>query len=313
MTYPYGSGGNGTDTTYPSGKIIPELWSATYLVKWHLDTVFDKIVNTDYEGAFANMGDVIHIRTIPNMTINKYYKGVAVSYERPVHAVVDMYINQGQTWAFSLYDIDLKQSSIELAKTWAEEAKTQMHEAIETELFEDWYTGAHADNKGASAGAKSGDIDFGSAGAPRYVNADNVDDLITDVSLAFSEQNVPRGDRALVVPEWVGKFVKLSKMFTADKTGDSKGRLLSGVLGEVDGVMIYTSNNVEYTTDATAGVTAYNAFANHKKAISFATQLAENEVLRDPDDFQDLSRGLQIYGSKVTKAEGVIHLYIAKG
>lgn len=314
MAIGYGAGGAGSDPTTPYGTIIPELWSATYLQKWHLETIFDKIVNTDYEGQFQNQGDVIHIRTIPDITINKYYKGTTgLSYQRPNHAVVDMKIDQAQYWALSLNDIDMKQSNIELAETWATEAKTQLHETIETELFEDWYSSAHASNKGNSAGVKSADIELGATGAPRFVTKENVDEFLTDVALVLDEQNVPKGDRALIVPFVIGKLIKVSGMFTADKTGDSKGRLISGVIGEVDGLMIYCSNNVEQVTDATLGIKAYNAFACHKKAISFATQMTKIEDLRSESDFNDLARGLQVYGSKVTKAEGVVHAYIAKG
>lgn len=315
MTFPYQQAGS-TDATM--ANVIPELWSATYLVKWHLETVFDKIVNTDYEGEFSKMGDVVHIRTIPDMTINKYFKGIntgngQVTYERPTVGNVDLLIDEGQYWAFSLQDIDLKQGSIELANTWATEAKTQMHIAIEAELFADWHDDATALNKGNAAGAKSLNIKLGTTGAPRYINSSNVDDFLTDVTLVLDEQNVPSGDRALIVPKFVGKFIKMSDKFTADKTGDAKGRLISGLLGEVDGLLIYASNNVESVVDATAGVTCYNAFANHKMAISFATQLEENEVIRDQFDFRDLSRGLQVYGSKTTKSEGVVECYIAKG
>jgi len=315
MTFPYQEAG-ASDATM--ANVIPELWSATYLVKWHLETVFDKIVNTDYEGEFNKMGDVIHIRTIPDMTINKYYKGVntgngQLTYARPTTGNVDMLIDQGQYWGFSLQDLDLKQGSIELANTWATECKTQMHITIEAELFADWHDDAIAANKGNSAGAKSLNIKMGATGAPRYINKDNVDDFLTDVTLVLDEQNVPKGNRALVVPEFVGKYIKLSDKFTADKSGNAKGAIISGILGEIDGLLIYTSNNVESVVDATAGVTCYNAFANHKKAISFATQLEKNEVIRDQYDFRDLSRGLQVYGSKTTKSKGVVEAYIAKG
>ncbi len=315
MTYPYQTA-NGTDATM--ANVIPELWSATYLVKWHLETAFDKIVNTDYEGEFSKMGDVIHIRTMPDMTINTYYKGVndstgQLTYARPTVGNVDMLIDKGKYWAFSIQDLDLKQGSIDLANSWAEECKTQMHIEIESDLFADWYDDADASNKGNSAGASSGNIQLGATGSPRYINAENVDDFLTDVTLVLDEQNIPSKDRALVVPKFVGKFIKMSDKFTADKTGDAKGRLISGLIGEVDGLLIYCSNNVESVADAGAGVTCYNAFANHKKAISFATQLEKNEVVRDQYDFRDLSRGLQVYGSKVTKATGVVHCYISKG
>lgn len=310
--YTDGAGGSQSDATGPSGKVIPYLWSAKYLVKWHKETVFDSLVNTDYEGEFQKYGDKITIRTIPNITITKFYKDQALVYERPTHAVVEMYIDQGQAWSFSLSDIDLQQSDIELANTWAEEALTQMHEKIEEELFVDWHDEAAAANKGKTAGAVSGDIDMGTDAEPRYITKDNVDDFLTDVTLVLDEQNVPDMDRSIVVPKWMGKLIKVSPMFAdASKMNDGKSRLLTGLIGEVDGLTIYTSNSLE--TDTTNGVKSYHSFANHKKAISFATTIEENEVMRDQTTFRDLSRGLQVYGSKVTKPEGVVDCVIARG
>ena len=313
MTFPYSTSG-GTDSTM--AYAVPELWTATYLVKWHLETVFDKIVNTDYEGEFSKMGDTIHIRKIPNITINDYYKIVSggVVYERPTTTEVQMLIDKGKYWGFSLADVDTKQSDVELANTWATEAKRQMHIAIETDLFEDWADeGTATYNKGNSAGKKSGNIKLGASGAPRFINQENVADFLTDVTLVLDEQNVPQDDRAIIVPKFVAKFIKMSPHFTADKTGEGKGRLISGLLGEIDGLMVYASNNVDSETDSTLGITVYNCFACHKKAISFATQLQENEVIRDQTYFRDVSRGLQIYGSKVTLSDGVVSCIIAKG
>lgn len=145
------------------------------------------------------------------------------------------------------------------------------------------------------------------------MTAENISDFLTDITLVLDEVNVPQDDRALVVPKFVAKYIKMSPDFTSDRTGEAKGRLISGLLGEIDGLMIYASNNVDSDTDAILGITVYNAFACHKKAISFATQLEENETIRDVNDFQDLSRGLQIYGSRVTKSDGVVSCIIAKG
>ena len=45
--------------------------------------------------------------------------------------------------------------------------------------------------------------------------------------------------------------------------------------------------------------------AGHKSAITFASQFTKTETVRNPSDFGDLVRGLQVYGMKVVKPEAL--------
>lgn len=65
-----------------------------------------------------------------------------------------------------------------------------------------------------------------------------------------------------------------------------------------------------YTDTGAAGTTATPPnvdfiIAGTPMAYSFANQLIETEALRDPNQFRDIVRGLNIYGSKVTHPEGI--------
>jgi hypothetical protein len=47
--------------------------------------------------------------------------------------------------------------------------------------------------------------------------------------------------------------------------------------------------------------------------LTFAAQLTKNENLRCSDTFGWEYRGLYVYGRKVVKPEGLVHLYCYKG
>jgi len=77
----------------------------------------------------------------------------------------------------------------------------------------------------------------------------------------------------------------------------------------IDRFTIYSSNQVlKNTTD-----TAWSCMFGDKNAITFASQILNNEMLRNPNDFGDLQRGLQVYGRKVVDAPGLGMLYASAG
>ena len=71
------------------------------------------------------------------------------------------------------------------------------------------------------------------------------------------------------------------------------------------------SNNIDTTTDG--DYTVFNCMFGHKCAITFASQLVKNESLKNPNDFGDLLRGLQVYGYETIKTEALGHLYAYNG
>lgn len=75
----------------------------------------------------------------------------------------------------------------------------------------------------------------------------------------------------------------------------------------IDRFEIYNSNNILPVTEGT--VKCYSAIFGHKSAITFASQLVENETIPNPKDFGKLMRGLQVYGYEVIKPESMGTLY----
>jgi hypothetical protein len=78
----------------------------------------------------------------------------------------------------------------------------------------------------------------------------------------------------------------------------------------IDRFMIYASNQIATTTDSST--TVYNCLFGHPTALTFASQLIKNEILKNPDDFGDLLRGLQVFGYETIKTEAMGHFYAAK-
>lgn len=305
MAYPVAAG-----VTSHSGNYTPEIWSGKTLVKFYKATVFGSIANTDYEGEIKSHGDVVKIRTVPDITINDYAVGQKLSYERPAKALVELNINKGKYYAIAINDVEKLQSDIAYVEKWTDDAGQQMAIKIDTDVLENVYSDAHASNQGLTAGAISGAYSMGVSGTPLGVSKSNILDTIVDCGSVLDEQNVPNTDRWLVLPALLCGLIKKSDLKDASLSGDGQSIMRNGRLGIVDRFTLYMSNNVKTATDGSD--TVYNCIAGHPSAITFASQLTENETLKNPDDFGDLMRGLQVYGYNANKPDCMVYLYVKK-
>jgi len=317
MTYPINAN---TGTTYVSGNglsgtYIPEIWSSKLLEKFYLSTVFGAIANTSYEGEITRLGDKVKIRTVPDITISEYQIGMNLNYERPRADNVELLIDKGMYYAFAVNDVEEKQADIAYVDKWSDDAGQQMKIKIDTSLLASVYADVNSYNAGNSAGKISGDISLGATGTAGEsavaITTSTVIDTITQCGLALDEQNVPETDRWIVLPAWVCQRIKNSELKDASLSGDGKSILRNGRVGMIDRFEIFSSNNVAVTTETSTK--CYNAIFGHKSAITFASQLTENEKMKNPTDFGELLRGLQVYGFKVIQPTAIGKLYCKKG
>ena len=174
------------------------------------------------------------------------------------------------------------------------------------------YAQAAATNAGATAGKVSGDIDLGSAGSPLAVTKDNILDVIADLGLVLDEADVPEEDRKLTLPSWATRLVKSSDFRDASLAGDNTSIFRNGRLGILDRFEVFTSNNVAHAADGANE--AFEVFANHKSALTFAAQIAEEQTGDlGTTGFGAFAKILTVYGFKVTNADGLAHAHIMKG
>ena len=316
----YGAG-SGVDGY--AANFIPEVWSGKLQVKFYKSTVLGEITNNDWEGEIKGQGDKVHIRTIPTITINNYQKGMNLTNQVPTSTPLELNIDKGKYFAVVLDDVDEVQADVKLMDIFTNDASQQMKIAIDGDVLGNVYADAASANKGATAGAISGDINLGATGAPRAVSKSNVLDLILDMGQCLDEQNVPEDGRWLVIPAWMAAMIKNSDLKQAYLTGDSVTPLRNGKIGMIDRFTVYISNNLSKVTDlgsdSAAGGTggaadksAWNIMAGTRDAISFASQITNVETLRAQSTFGNIMRGLNVYGYKVTKPEALVSAYVSK-
>jgi len=108
------------------GTFIPEIWSGKLIEKFYNATVLSAIANTDYEGEIKNMGDTVHIRTKPTITIRAYQVNQDLLIERPSSNIVDLTIDYAFYFNEALDDVMEVQSDINMLSMWSDDAAIRL-------------------------------------------------------------------------------------------------------------------------------------------------------------------------------------------
>ncbi len=293
-----------------SGSYIPRLYATKLLVAFYAATVFGAIATTEHEDQLQKFGDTLRIRTLPDIESKDYVKGQELDIQTPEGGYIDLVIDKGKYWAIAVNDLDKKQIDVDYVTKWSEHASTKQKIAIDSDILSNIYGDVHADNKGSSAGAISGDINLGTTGTPIALTRDNiVQVLVEHAGLVLDEQNVPDEGRWVLLPSWATARLKTSDLKDASLTGDGKSTLRNGRIGMIDRFEVYQTNQL--ATNSSDSAT--NAMFGQPEALAFASQMTNTETLKNPKDFGDIIRSLQAYGYKVLKPEAMGHLYCSKG
>lgn len=309
MAYPIAAG-SVVSPAY-SGTFIPQIWSSKLVEKFYATSVFPAISNTNYEGEIKGQGDLVKIRTVPDIVINDYSAGQTLTNQRPASSVVELLIDKGKYWSAVIDDVLEIQADVDQMNIWSQDAAEKMKISIDRGILAVLGPLTAAANRGATAGALSANINLGVTGTPVALTKVNVIDFLVDMNEVLSQQNIPEVGRFFVIPFWAASLIKKSDIKDASMSGDGQSVMRNGRLGQIDGTTIYVSNNLTNVTDTALSCT--NIYAGHKNALTFASQLVKTETLRAESTFGDIMRGLQVYGYKMIDPTAMASGYVYKG
>ncbi|MER5651220.1 N4-gp56 family major capsid protein [Streptosporangium sp. NPDC002524] len=271
-------------------SFIPEWWSALLQRSMNANAVVSSelCTNRDYEGD-ARSGNVVHINSLIDPTVSTY-NGGTITTNRLSTSAVDLLIDQGDYFSFTLKDVERAQQVGNVAPTATAQAGQKLVEAS------DLYVGSQML---ANAGTKGVALDIpatGNAGDALYEQI--VDEIIT----VLDEAKIPEDGRFLIVtPKVKATLLKSNRFLDASAYG-SNDPIFNGVVGRLAGFTVSMSTNLPRTS----GTYTMDIIAGHSMATTFAEQIEEVENLRDPEDFGSIIRGLHVYGAKVIRPEALV-------
>lgn len=268
----------------------PEVWAAVLLSSLKKALVFGDLVNSDYEGEIREAGDTVTVNSVSRPTIGTYQPGITnIDPQQLTTAQRKLVVDQAKYFAFEIDDVDARQARgggvmgealIEAGYGLAD---------IADQFLAGLYTGAASANN------------LGIVAVPTGTPTAAYDSVLVPLKVKLDEANVPTSGRWCVLPPWMhGRLLRDDRFIRADAAGVSDPASMNGRVGRAAGFDIRVSNNAPFVSGDD-----YEVIAGYRGAISFAQQINKVEAYRPDNSFSDAIKGLQLYGAKLMRPDGI--------
>lgn len=269
---------------------VPQVWSAKLISTLQKSCVMLQCVNRNYEGDIQNAGDTVNI-IVPGDVSVKTFTGDALTYSELAPTNMQLVIDQRKLFAFKINDVALAQTNTDIMEAHMENA-TKAIEAAQDAFLLTKQLDVPAENI------------IGAATAVQ-LKADNIySQFVTLAKLLKKANAVSNGQKPWVVinPDIEAILLQSSQFTSGYQLADET--LREGSIGRIAGMDVLVSTNLV----AADGKIAVLAGTND--AITFASQVAKIESIRDTQTFSDLVRGLYLYGAKTVVPHALAKLVV---
>ena len=288
----------------PVGNWAPAIYSQKVLKYFRRASVVEAITNTDYTGEIENFGDTVNIIKEPTITVKDYARGQTVNTENLDDNQIQLTIDQGSYFAFKVDDIEERQSHINFEALATSSGAYALKKNYDYNVLKYIY-----DNAVASTGT------LGTQGTSANTG-DEVANLVSQAATELDKNDVPEENRWLVAPPQFYEVLRQagSKIMDMSITGGGASPLLNGRVtdSKLHNFDLYVSNAIAVGATGSAATQTFGSSSTsgqtlilygHMSGVATASHIAKTEVIRDPDSFSDIVRGLHVYGRKVLRAE----------
>lgn len=276
-------------------NFIPEIWSARLLESLKKELVFGgpDVINRDYEGEIANVGDTVHIVSVGRPTVNDYVaNSTVIAPEELADADQTLIINRSKYFAFKIDDVDARQAKPGIMNQAMDEAAYALRD-----LADQWVAGMYTGV--APANILTPMTTIVSAPTDAYLALVNLD-------VVLDQANVPKEGRFAIVPPAFYGALQKDQRFTSYQNSGTTETLRNGAVGRASGFEIKESNNCP---DLGGGVKV--VIAGHPRAWSFAQQINKTVAYRPEASFSDAIKGLHLYGSKLVTPQALATINVS--
>ena len=270
---------------------IPEIWSAKLNNMLEKECVMLQCVNRNYEGEIKNQGDKVKIITPAPVTISTLTAN-SISYSELEPTSTDLVIDQKKFFAFKINDVAQVQSNADIMEAHLQNAKNAIEEVQDAYLLS-MHANVDEDNI------------VGSDTSPITLSKTTIYENFVNLAMKLKDSNaVKAGKRPWVVinPLVESYLLQSTEFIGANKVADET--LREGAIERIAGMDVLVSTNLTPVSNN------YYIMAGTNDAITFASQLARIESLRDKDSFSDLVRGLYLYGAKTVQPKALAKMVV---
>ena len=287
---------------------LPAIYSKKVLNFFRKASVAEAITNTDYAGEISAFGDSVKVIKEPVISVSSYTRGAATTATKLTDQEVTLVVDTANAFKFIVDDIETSMSHVNFKEVAASSAAYALRDAFDTAVIAGMFTGLSASSPDHVLGA---DDDTTMAAGVIDEASKSINLLITDpldvlarMARLLDDQNVPEEGRWVVAsPDFYEQLSQSnSKLLSVDFNG-GQGSIRNGLVssGKLRGFAMYKSNNIGATSAADGKL-----IAGHMSAVCTAQTITSTEVIRDPDSFGDICRGLHVFGVKVIRPEALV-------
>ncbi len=280
-----------SDFTTTYSTFIPEIWSKKLNQMLEKNCVMMQCVNKNWEGEISQQGDTVKIITPSDVTVSTLTSD-NITYTSLAPKSQDLVIDQKKFFAFKIDDVAKVQSNMDIMEAHLVNAKKAIEEVQDSYLL-----AMHTDVTESNT--------VGSESSPITLDKSTIYEHFVKLSLALKNSDaVHTGVRPWVVinPNIESYLLQSPEFIKAYNVADET--LRDGAIGRIAGMDVLVSTNL---TDID---NKYYVLAGTNDAITFASQLAKIESLRDKDSFSDLVRGLYLYGAKTVQPKALAKMIV---
>lgn len=280
-----------THTTNSYSAFIPEIWSQKLNSMLQKECVMLQCVNRNYEGEIKNQGDSVKIITPAAVSVATVGSG-NITYDELEPTSTDLVIDQKKFFAFKINDVAQVQSNTDIMEAHLENAKKAIEEVQDSYLLSQ-----HANVDGANI--------VGSDSQPITLDKTTIYSQFVKLALCLKNSNAVSATKrpwVVINPTIESYLLQSSEFIGAHNVADET--LREGAIGRIAGMDVLVSTNLSDVSGK------YYVLAGTNDAITFASQLAKIESLRDKDSFSDLIRGLYLYGAKTVQPKALAKMVV---
>lgn len=300
-------------SNFANNNFLPEIYSKKVLNFFRKASVVEAITNTDYAGEISGYGDTVKIIKEPVITVAQYERGATPTKTVLTDAETTLIVDTANAFKFIVDDIESQMSHVNFKEVASSSAAYALRDAFDEGVIAKMFAGVSTSSPDNAIGTDAA-VGTGvepATGAVDLLGSDGtgVDalDLMARMARKLDDENVPEEGRWFVAPPSFYEELSQSgsKLLSVDFNA-GQGSIRNGLVstGKLRGFNMYKSNNIAAPTTATGKV-----LAGHISSVSTAQTITSTEVIRDPDSFGDIVRGLHVYGAKVIRPEALVSAF----
>ena len=279
-----------TKNTKKLGVFIPEFWSKKLNKKLDDVGVMNDCVNKDYEGEIKQCGDKVNIQEVGDINILDHEADTALIYQDLTATDLALEIDQEKYFAFKVNDVTKAQANQKLTDKYIARA------AFAIEMIKDTFLLS-----------KRADVDAANVVPAKSLTKDNVYQMFVELKKCLRTSNAisQKGKDAAGRRPWAVVNPDIEALILLSPEMKDRGSALADKTIREGTVYDFCGFDVMVATNMKTVEGKVEVLAGIEDAITFAGQVSKVEHLRSESGFNDLVRGLYVYGGKTLLPKGL--------